>query len=232
MNVEGNSSNGPGPELAPPSEHRPGVFPAPEPPSGPDPFAPVPVPPERRAGSIRVQNAQTSQPRPPTAAEVRQREKVRKAREAAEELAAQEELARERRAARQRKVLMGSVAVVGVAGLIGMSYMMSDRADPTVSATCVKDGSDEVVPEEYCARGTGGVGGIFIFAGSPYRYYYGGTNGGPGTIARGGTLQLPNNTVARTSSGSTITRAGKGSGVSITRGGFGSGSAGHSSSGG
>lgn len=209
MTVEGNSSNGPGAPLSPPSEH--------------------PIPPQRSPGSIRVQNAETSQPRPPTAAEVRQREKVRKAREAAEEQAAAEELARERRAARQRKVLMGSVAVVGVAGLIGLSYAMAGTADREVSATCVKDGTDEVVPEEYCARGTGGVGGIFIFAGAPYRYYYGGTNGGPGTIARGGTLQLPKDTVARTKSGSTIR---KGSGASITRGGFGSGSGSHSSVGG
>ena len=65
----------------------------------------------------------------------------------------------------------------------------------------------------------------------PYRYYYGGTNGGIGTIARGGTLELPKNAVGRTPSGSTITR-GKGSGVSITRGGFGSGSSSHGSGGG
>lgn len=185
-----------------------------------------------RSGSMRVQSAETSKPRPPTAAEARQREKARKAREAAEELAAEQELARERRAARQRKVLMGSVAVVGIAGVVAMGYMSSDRGDPAVSATCVKDGTDEVVPEEYCARGTGGIGGIFIFAGSPYRYYYGGTNGGPGTIARGGTLELPKNTVGRTASGSKITRSGKGSGVSITRGGFGSGGSSSHSSGG
>lgn len=228
MTAEGNSSNGPGAELPPPGQPMPGGFPVPVQPSDPGPVAPAP--PQRRPGSIRVQNAESSQPRPPTAAEVRQREKVRKAREAAEELAAQQELARERRAARQRKVLMGSVAVVGVAGVIGLSYVMSDRSDREVSATCVKDGTDEVVPEEYCSSGRSGVGGIFIFAGSPYRYYYGGTNGGPGTIARGGTLELPKNTAGRTASGSTITRAGKGSGVSITRGGFGSGS--HGGSGG
>lgn len=180
---------------------------------------------------MRVQSAETSTPRPPTVAEARQREKARKAREAADELAAAQELARQRRAARQRKVLMGSVAVVGVAGVIGMSYLGADRdRDREVSATCVKDGTDEVVPEQYCSGGTGGVGGIFIFAGSPYRYYYGGNNGGVGTIARGGTLELPKNTVGRTSAGSSITR-GKGSGVSITRGGFGSGSS-HGSSGG
>ena len=179
-----------------------------------------------RPGSFRVQDAETSTPRPPTVAEARQRDKARREREAAEELAAAQEVARQRRAAKQRKMLMGTVAVVGVAGLIGMSYMSagggSDREE--VSATCVKDGTDEVVPEEYCARGTSGVGGLFIFAGMPYRYYYGGTSGGVGTIARGGTLELPKDAVGRTKSGSTITRSGKGSGVSITRGGFGSGS--------
>ena len=171
-----------------------------------------------------MQDAATSEPRPPTAAEARQRDKARKAREASDELAAAEELDRQHRAARRRKAMMGSVAVVGVAGVIGMSYLMAGGGpDREVSATCVKDGTDEVVPEQYCSRGTGGVGGIFIFAGSPYRYYYGGNNGGVGTIARGGTLELPKGTAGRTSSGSTITR-GKGSGASITRGGFGSGS--------
>ena len=187
-------------------------------------------PPSRRQGSMRMQNAATSAPRPPTAAEARQREKARKAREAAEELAEAEELDRLRRAERRRKVMMGSIAVVGVAGVIGMIYLSADRgADREVAATCVKEGTDEVVPEEYCSTGASRGAGIFIFAGLPYRYYYGGNNGGVGTIARGGTLELPKGTAGRTSSGSTITR-GKGSGVSITRGGFGSGS--HSSGGG
>lgn len=188
-----------------------------------DPGGRVP-PTSRRPGSMRMQDAATSEPRPPTAAEARQRDKARKAREAAEQLAAEQEFDRQLRAKRRRKALMGTVAVVGVAGVIGMSYLSSDRgSDREVSATCVKDGTDEVAPEEYCSRGTGGVGGIFIFAGSPYRYYYGGNNGGVGTIARGGTLELPKGAAGRTSSGSTITR-GKGSGASITRGGFGSGS--------
>lgn len=200
--------------------------------SGVGPIPRNPDPPVRptgyASGSMRMQDAETSKPRPPTVAEARQREKARREREAAEEFAAAQELAQQRRAARNRKVLMGSIAVVGVAGVIGLSYMSADR-DDVVSATCVKDGTDEVVPESYCSNGTSGAGGIFIWAGSPYRYYYGGSNGGVGTIARGGTLELPNNTVGRTSDGSKITR-GKGSGVSITRGGFGSSS--HSSTGG
>ena len=180
-------------------------------------------PPSRREGSMRMQDAATSAPRPPTAAEARQREKARKAREAAEELAEAEELDRLRRAERRRKVMMGSIAVVGVAGVIGMIYLSADRgAEREVSATCVKDGTDEVVPDRYCSSGTGGGGGIFIFAGSPYRYYYGGTNGGVGTVARGGTLELPKGTAGRTAAGSKVSRAG--SGASVTRGGFGSGS--------
>lgn len=211
MTIGGNSPDGLGAELPPPEDG-------------------TAEPISRRLGSIRVQDAETSKPRPQTVAEARQRDKARKAREAAEELAVAQELARERRAARQKKMLIGSVAVVGVAGFIAMSYMSADREDDReMSATCVKDGTDEVVPDEYCSRGTGGMGGIFIWAGMPYRYYYGGTNGGVGTVARGGTLELPKNTVGRTSAGSTISR--KGSGTSITRGGFGSGSA-HGSSGG
>lgn len=183
----------------------------------------------QRSGSMRVQSPETSKPRPPTLAEARQRDKARKEREAAEELAAQQELDRERRSARNRKILMGSIAVVGVAGLIGLSYMGSDD-NREVSATCVKDGTDEVVPESYCSSGTSGAGGIFIWAGSSYRYYYGGSNGGVGTIARGGTLELPKDSVGRTKDGSKITRGKNGSGVSITRGGFGSSS--HGSGGG
>lgn len=220
MTVGGNSPHGPGAELPP---HTPDAFSSPE----ADHEQPEVVRPTRQ-GSIRIQDAETSTPRPQTVAEARQRDKARKEREAAEELAAAQELARERRSARKRKALIGSVAVAGVAGFIAMTYMDSDR-DSEVSATCVKDGTDEVVPDEYCARGTGGMGGIFIWAGMPYRYYYGGTNGGVGTIARGGTLELPKNTVGRTPGGSTISR--KGSGTSITRGGFGSGSSSHSSGG-
>lgn len=172
-----------------------------------------------RPGSVRVQDAATSEPRPPTVAEARQRDKARQERAAAAELAEAEERDLMRRTARRRKVLMGSVAVVGVAGVIGLSYIGHERE---VSATCVKDGTDEVVPDSYCSSGSSGSGGVFIYSGSSYRYYYGGTNGGVGTVARGGTLELPENTSGRTSAGSTVSR--KGSGVSITRGGFGSGS--------
>ena len=181
--------------------------------------------PGRHPGSVRIQSAETSAPRPPTVAEARQRDRARQAREAAAQFAQAQELARARRAAQRRTVLMGSVAVAGVAGYIGLSYIWADRE---VSATCVRDGTDEVVAEEYCSNGTSHGGGVFVYSGSPYRYYYGGSNGGVGTIARGGTLELPKGTVGRPGSGSTVRRSG--SGVSITRGGFGSSS--HGSSGG
>ena len=104
---------------------------------------------------------------------------------------------------------MGAVAVVGVVGVVAMGYQMSKR-DPDVTASCVDENS-VVVPDDYCGRGTPGVGGIFIFAGSPYRYYYGGSTGGVGTRATGGTLTQPSRTTARTKSGSTISRGGFGS---------------------
>ena len=108
---------------------------------------------------------------------------------------------------------MGAVAVVGVVAVVAMGYQMS-KSDREVTATCV-DENNVVVPDTNCASGTPGVGGIFIWAGAPYRYYYGGTTGGVGTRAAGGTLTQPSGTIARTKSGS-----------SISRGGFGSSSAG------
>ena len=87
-----------------------------------------------------------------------------------------------------------------------------------VTASCV-DENNVVVPDDYCGRGTPGIGGIFIWAGMPYRYYYGGSTGGVGTRATGGTLTQPSGTIAKTKSGS-----------SISRGGFGSSNAGSSGS--
>ena len=106
---------------------------------------------------------------------------------------------------------MGAVAVVGVVGVVAMGYQMSKRDPaPDVTASCVDENS-VVVPDDYCGRGTPGLGGIFIFAGSPYRYYYGGSTGGVGTPATGGTLTQPSRTTAKTKSGSTISRGGFGS---------------------
>jgi type II secretory pathway pseudopilin PulG len=179
-------------------------------------------------GSVRWQDASSSRPRQPTVAEARQRDRARKAREEAARFAEEQELQSERRAASRRKVLMGSVAVVGLVGVVALGYSMFND-DDEVSATCVRDGTNEVVSDSYCSGGSVGSGGVFIFAGSPYRYYYGGNNGGLGSTARGGTIELPRGTTGRTSAGSTISRGGGSDGSSVSRGGFGSSS--HSSSG-
>ena len=139
------------------------------------------------------------------------------AREVADQFAAEQAANAQRKRAQNKKTLMGAVAVVGVVGVVALGYQMS-KSDRDVTATCV-DANDVVVPDSNCGSGTPGVGGIFIFAGAPYRYYYGGSTGGVGTRATGGTLTQPSGTIAKTKSGS-----------SISRGGFGSSSAGSSGS--
>lgn len=160
-------------------------------------------------GSVRWQEPGKTTPRPPTVAEARQRDRARKAREAAEEWTRQQEAKREQRAATGKKVLMGSVAVVGVVGAVALGYHLLQQDE--IAATCVKDGTNEVVPDSYCSSGYSSSGGIFIFAGSPYRYYYGGNNGGIGSVARGGTIEMPKGTTAKTKSGTSIKRGGFGS---------------------
>ena len=162
-----------------------------------------------RRGNIRTQEPGVTRPRPPTLAEARARDKARKAREEADRFAAEQAADAERRRRQNRKTLMGAVAVVGVVGVVAMGYQMSKR-EPDVAASCV-DENNVVVPDDYCGRGTPGIGGIFIFAGAPYRYYYGGSTGGVGTRATGGTLTQPSGTTAKTKSGSSITRGGFGS---------------------
>ena len=166
-----------------------------------------------RRGTIRSQEPGLTRPRPPSVAEARARDKARLAREAAEQFAAEQTANEERRRAQNKQTLMGAVAVVGVVGVVALGYQMS-KSDRDVTATCV-DENNVVVPDNYCGSGTPGMGGIFIWAGAPYRYYYGGSPGGVGTRATGGTLTQPSGTVAKTKSGS-----------SISRGGFGSSSAG------
>ncbi len=177
-----------------------------------DPYGAA-APPTR--GTIRAQEPGTTRPRPATVAEARARDKARKAREVAEQFAAEQAANARRRRAQNKKTLMGAVAVVGVVGVVALGYQMS-KADPEITATCVDENS-VVVPDSHCGSGTPGMGGIFIYAGMPYRYYYGGTTGGVGTRATGGTLTQPSGTIAKTKSGS-----------SISRGGFGSSSAGSS----
>ncbi|ALR10156.1 hypothetical protein BST43_19280 [Mycobacteroides saopaulense] len=185
-------------------------------------------------GAIRWQEPGITTPRPPTVAESRARDKARRAREAERRLAeVQAQKAEERRRTRNN-VLMGSVVVAGIAAVVAVGYAVIDR-DDDIEATCVQDGSNVVAPEEYCERGTqSSSGGVFIYAGSPYRYYYGGRNQGIGTIATGGTLELPKGTTARTGSGTKITKSdGSGSvsrSPSVSRGGFGSSSSGSSGS--
>lgn len=166
-------------------------------------------------GTIRSQEPGTTRVRPATVAEARARDKARKAREVAEQFAAEQAANAQRRRDQNKKTLMGAVAVVGVVAVVALGYQMS-KSDRDVTATCVDENS-VVVPDSYCGSGTPGMGGVFIFAGAPYRYYYGGTPGGVGTRATGGTLTQPSGTIAKTKSGS-----------SISRGGFGSSSAGSS----
>jgi len=166
-------------------------------------------------GNIRTQEPGVTRPRPATVAEARARDKARKAREVAEQFAAEQAANAEQKRSQNRKTLMGAVAIVGVVGVVALGYQMS-KSDRDITATCVDENS-VVVPDSYCGSGSPGIGGVFIFAGAPYRYYYGGAPGGGGTRAPGGTLTQPSGTIAKTKSGS-----------SISRGGFGSSSAGSS----
>ena len=160
-------------------------------------------------GTIRAQEPGVTRPRPPTVAEARARDKARKARDVAEKFAAEQVANAEDRRRQNRKTLMGAVAVVGVVGVVALGYQ-AFKAGPEVTASCVDENS-VVVSDSYCGSGTPGIGGVFIFAGAPYRYYYGGATGGVGTVATGGTLTQPRGTVAKTKSGSSISRGGFGS---------------------
>lgn len=160
-------------------------------------------------GTIRTQEPGVTRPRPATVAEARARDKARKAREVAERFAAEQVANAERKRIQNRKTLMGAVAVVGVVGVVALGYQ-AFKATPEVTASCV-DENNVVVSDSYCGSGSPGIGGVFIFAGAPYRYYYGGATGGVGTVATGGTLTQPRGTVAKTKSGSSISRGGFGS---------------------
>ncbi|MFC7447269.1 hypothetical protein [Rhodococcus daqingensis] len=165
------------------------------------------------AGRIRRQEAGTTVPRPPTVGEARARDKARKDRAEQERLAAEAAAKAEERRKKRRKGLIGGVAVVGVVGLVALGYtaLSSDE----VEATCIDPNTEVEVDEKYCTTGTpgtGGMAGMFIFAGSPYRYYYGGSSGGVGTKMTGGTVVTPKgSTTVVTKSGTTIQRGGFGS---------------------
>ncbi|GCA98650.1 hypothetical protein NCCNTM_22850 [Mycolicibacterium sp. NCC-Tsukiji] len=223
------SAQGGGSEPAPGSEPSPPPVPPATPAPNPTPeipqFQPPPPPPEPQ-GSVRWQDPATAKPRQPTIAEARARDKAQKAREAEEEIERVKAEKARKRAATGKKVLIGSAVGVGVVAVVAAGYAIFHR-DDQISASCVKDGSNEVVPDSYCSSGTNyGGGSTFLYMGSPYRYYYGGSNSGVGSIAHGGTLTLPKGTTATTKSGTSISK----SGSSVSRGGFGSSSHGSSGS--
>ncbi|MFI9407441.1 hypothetical protein [Nocardia sp. NPDC052316] len=191
-------------------------------PPGPTPGRPTdlpetPAPP--RPGSVQRQEPGVTQPRPPTVAEARARDKARKRAAEAQRAAAAAEEAKKRT---RKRVMIGGVAIVGVAALVGGGYLAyrAISAPDKVTASCVKveNGQEIVVEDRYCGDGRPGfVGdgvinpGLIILGGGPqYRYYYGGTPtiGKPPT---GGTTVKPKSAEIKTKSGTTIQRGGLGS---------------------
>ncbi|WP_280235426.1 hypothetical protein [Nocardia cyriacigeorgica] len=169
-----------------------------------------------RPGSIHRQEPGRTQPRPPTVAEARARDKARRKAEAE----AQAAIAREEAGRRTRKrVMIGGAAVVGVAALVGGGYLAyrAVAAPDQVTAYCTvvdENGNETVVEDDRCSRassaGHAGVGGIFIYNGMQYRYYYGGNN----TVGKppvGGTTVKPKGAEITTKSGTVIQRGGLGS---------------------
>ncbi|MEV0292989.1 hypothetical protein [Nocardia sp. NPDC050710] len=228
-------------------EQQPGAEPAgthppdrsgPTPPSGPEqlpsaatPGVPPQVPPSPtppRQGSIQRQEPGVTQPRPPTVAEARARDKARRRAEEAHRAAVAAADAKRRT---RNRVLIGGVAIVGVAGLVGGGYLAyrALTAPDEVTASCVQideNGQEVVVEDKFCQPGQAGFvddsgsgassghshgGGIIVLGGWPqYRYYYGGntTVGKPPT---GATTVRPKNAEIKTKSGTTVQRGGLGS---------------------
>ncbi|BDU07723.1 hypothetical protein [Nocardia cyriacigeorgica] len=203
-------SGRPGPGHEHPEPDRPSL----SKPSPPQESATAAQPP--RPGSIHRQEPGVTQPRPPTVAEARARDKARRKAEAeAQAAAAREEAARRTR----KRVMIGGAAVVGVAALVGGGYLAyrAVAAPDQVTAYCTvidENGNETVVEDDRCSRassaGHAGVGGIFIYNGMQYRYYYGGNNtvGKPPT---GGTTVKPKGAEIKTKSGTVIQRGGLGS---------------------
>ncbi|MFE3541382.1 hypothetical protein ACFXK0_00240 [Nocardia sp. NPDC059177] len=174
-----------------------------------------------RQGRMERQEPGSTQPRPPTVAEARARDKARKQAEQAQRAAAEAEDAKRRT---RKRVMMGGVAVVGVAALVGGGYLAyrAIAAPEQVTASCVQideNGNEVVVADEYCGDGktnfrgdtSHGGGGSLILLGWPqYRYHYGGSS----TIGKppsGGSSVKPRNAEIKTKSGTTIQRGGLGS---------------------
>lgn len=184
-----------------------------------------------RAGSIQRQEPGVTQPRPPTVAEARARDKARKR---AEETQAATATAAANKKRTRKRALIGGVAIVGVAGLVGggyLAYKALTKPDQ-VTAYCTvidKNGQEIVAPDDQCetasrAVGSGSTGaythsnGIFIYNGSQYRYYYGGNNT-VGQPPKGGTTVQPKGAQISTKSGSTVTRGGLGTSSKSSGGG-------------
>ncbi|WP_454196068.1 hypothetical protein [Nocardia sp. Marseille-Q1738] len=174
-----------------------------------------PAEPQQRRGTVQRQEPGVTQPRPPTVAEARARDKARKRAEEAQRAAAAAEEAKKRK---RKRVMIGGVAIVGVAGLVGGGYLAyrALAAPDRVTAHCVKteNGQELVVDDSYCGEGRPGFSsgpGLIILGGGPqYRYYY----GGPGTVGKpptGGTTVKPKGAEIKTKSGTTIQRGGLGS---------------------
>ncbi|MFC4126531.1 hypothetical protein [Nocardia rhizosphaerae] len=189
----------------------------PEPPQQP-PGPPQPQGP--RPGRMARQEPGVTEPRPPTVAEARARDKAR--RQAAQAQRAAAEAADAKRRTRNR-VMMGGVAVVGVAALVGGGYLAyrALAAPEQVTASCVQideNGNEVVVDDDYCGDGKtnfrsdgyGGGGSLILLGWPQYRYHYGGTP----TIGKppvGGSSVKPRNATITTKSGTTIQRGGLGS---------------------
>ncbi|MCM6773821.1 hypothetical protein NDR87_10110 [Nocardia sp. CDC159] len=179
-------------------------------------------PQRRMRGSMQRQEPGVTQPRPPTLAEARAREKARKRAEEAERAAA---AALEEKRRKRKKMLIGGAAVAGVAALVGGGYLAyrAATAPDNVTATCITedDGQQVVRPDEECAQaqaayssGSGYYGGphipgIFIFNGHQYRYYYGGPSQTVGRPPVGGSTIEPKGAHVTTKSG-TVVRGGLG----------------------
>jgi hypothetical protein len=168
------------------------------------------------SGSMRFQEPGTTRPRPPTVGETRAREKAERKRKELEQARVEAELKRYQR--KQR--LKGGVAVVGVVGVVAALgyWALSPR---TVNAQCVQEdasGGPIIVPDSYCTGHGGGTGGLFIYSGHQYRYYYG-SSGTVGARPAGGTTIAPKGTTVKTSSGTTVQRGGLGSKFSGSGGG-------------
>ncbi|MFF3571347.1 hypothetical protein ACFYXQ_26560 [Nocardia jiangxiensis] len=178
-----------------------------------------PPPDDPPHGRIERQEAGVTQPRPPTVAEARARDKARKRAEEAERAAA---VALETKQRNRKRMLIGGAAIVGVAAVVGAGYLACQPSEPDVTAYCTTDtnGQQTVVDDNDCvaaqnyATSTGayhsGLPAVFFFNGHQYRYYYGGANNTVGRPPVGGSFSAPSNAHVSTKSG-TVIRGGLGS---------------------